>query len=170
MAAPAVDASRLVEAAFREHYEALCRWAYLLLGDPGLAEELVMDVFAGLLRNVTGLRDPAAIGGYLRQGVVNRVRSRRSGGWREQQTLLRLRGRRTQVDVADPAGQYGEEQRVLAAVGRLPLRQRIAIVLRYYADLTEPEIAAALGCATGTVKSQLSRARSTLARDLGDTA
>jgi RNA polymerase sigma-70 factor (sigma-E family) len=149
---------------FDAHYAGFCRLATLLLDDPGQAEEAVQEAF---LRTFVGwwrLRHPERAGAYLRAAVVNQCRSRGRRRVSEQ------RGNRVVwAAVRDDAGssdveRTGDVLAVLDAVRSLPTRQREAIVLRYYADLSEADVASALGCSVGTVKSQLSKARSSLSR------
>jgi len=109
------------------------------------------------------LRDPDAAVAYVRTSVCNLTRSRHRH--------LRVVRRRT------PAGRYEESseqaailREVLAALADLPPRTREALVLRYWLDLSQREIAAAMGVSTGTVKSHVSRGLAALARTLGDKA
>jgi RNA polymerase sigma-70 factor (sigma-E family) len=158
----------LITALFDEHYGGLCRLAALLLGDMAQAEEAVQEAF---LRTYTGwwrLRQPERAQWYLRAAVVNQCRSRMRRRGSED------RGNRTVWapdggDVTEWEGEKtGEVLAVLAAIRQLPPRQREAVVLRYYQDLPEADIATTLGCSVGTVKSQLSKARATLGLALGD--
>lgn len=141
---------------YAAHRLGLVRLAVLLVDDLATAEDVVQDVFAGFVAGGHRLRDEGAALGYLRAGVVNRARS----------TLRRRRtARRYSAPVdASPGGPdelavLGEEHcQVLAAVQRLAPRQREVLVLRYWSDLSEAEIAATLQIAPGTVKSTASRA------------
>src|SRR5580704_14150131 len=144
-----------VAALFDEHYSGLCRLAALLLGDPASAEEVVQEAF---LKTFTGwwrLRHPERAQWYLRAAVVNQCRSRvrRRGS--------EARGNRTVWAGEDRLERPGQES---ATIDALPQRQREAVVLRYYQDLPEADVAAALGCSVGTVKSQLAKARATLGK------
>ncbi len=169
---PAVTDARdtAVAALFDAHYAGLCRLATFLLDDPGQAEEAVQEAFLRTFVGWRRLRHPERAHAYLRAAVVNQCRSRGRRRTTEQ------RGNRTVwADVRQDTGQSdvertGEVLAVLEAVRSLPTRQREAVVLRYYADLSESEVARTLGCAVGTVKSQLSKARATLSRQLGDVA
>jgi RNA polymerase sigma-70 factor (sigma-E family) len=158
----------LVVALFDEHYPGLCRLATLLLGDASAAEEVVQEAFLRTYAGWWRLRRPTRAQWYLRAAVVNQCRSR--GRRRASED----RGNRTvwATEGAPPAqwdtDRTGETQAVLEAVRSLPERQREAVVLRYYEDLAEADVAAALGCSVGTVKSQLSKARATLARRLAE--
>lgn len=163
MALPS-DADAAVTALFRAHYAALVRLAVLLVDDDGSAEDLVQDAFARLHRRWRGLRDEDAAYAYLRTTVVNGSRSR----------LRRLRTARRYVPPAavdDPSPEGGaivreEHEAVRRALATLPPRQREVLVLRYYADLGEADIAAALGIARGSVKSHASRGLDNLTRTL----
>lgn len=159
----AVDADEQVERLFATEYAGLCRLATLLVGDRHRGEEIVMEAFLQTFTSWRRLRDPAAAPAYLRRAVVNIARSqlrRRLVEWRanaRSHSAERTRGEPSEPSDLDP---------VLRAVHDLPTKQRAAVVLRYYADLPEAEIAATLGCSTGTVKSQLAKARKTLAARL----
>ncbi len=156
----------LVHHLYRAHALTLVRLAVLLLGDRPSAEDVVQDAFMGLHRTMSGLRDRDKALAYLRAAVVNGSRS-----------VLRARSRSTRRHVpheppvwsAESAAIASEDRReVLAAVARLPRRSREVLALRYYLDLTEGEIAAALGVSRGTVSSTASRALAALARELGE--
>ncbi len=151
---------------FDTHYAGLCRLATLLLDDRGQAEEAVQEAFLRTFVGWRRLRHPERAGAYLRAAVVNQCRSR------GRRRVTEERGNRSVwVESVDPvesgAERTGEVLAVLDAVRALPARQREAVVLRYYADLSEAEVADALGCSAGTVKSQLFKARATLSRLLG---
>jgi RNA polymerase sigma-70 factor (sigma-E family) len=162
----AVTPSRAGEL-FATHHLELCRWAALMLGDRHRAEEVVMDAFAALMRREGALRDPAAALGYLRSCVLNGARSH----WRREQRERRANALSLASGPEDGASsRSGWEDRdvVVRALGTLPHRQRAVAVLRYYADLSDAEIAVALGISVGTVKSQLHKARARLAEALGE--
>jgi RNA polymerase sigma-70 factor (sigma-E family) len=152
----------LLEAVFAEHYGGFCRLATLLLGDVAGAEEVVQEAFLRTFSSWWRVRQPDRARWYVRAAVVNLCRSR-----------LRRRGTEEAGNRAswrDPAewtdDAVDDALVVLDAVRTLPPRQRETVVLRYYEDLTERDVAAALGCSVGTVKSQLARARASLARTL----
>jgi RNA polymerase sigma-70 factor (sigma-E family) len=151
---------------YRSHRLSLLRLAVLLTDDPGAAEDVVQDAFLALQRRWHTV-DPAAAAGYLRTSVVNGTRSLHRRG--------RVARRHLQsVDLedapsADLAVLLGDEQRqVVEALRTLPRRQREVLVLRYWSELSEAEIAAALRIARGTVKSSASRGLAALQRQLGD--
>jgi RNA polymerase sigma-70 factor (sigma-E family) len=165
---PARPAPReeLLEEVFAEHYGGLCRLAALLLDDRSAAEEVVQEAFLRTFSSWWRLREPERAQWYVRAAVVNLCRSRLRRRHHEEA------GNRVSWD--DPA--EGPEARsddaivVLEAVRGLPRRQRETVVLRYYADLSERDVAAVLGCSVGTVKSQLARARVSLAQRLASEA
>lgn len=144
-----------VAALYAAHRLALVRLAVLLVDRQAVAEEVVQDAFAGLLARGR-LRDPDAALGYLRRAVVNRSRS----------VLRRRRSARAFVAPVDRGADdpsaglvvADEHREVLSALETLPPRQREVLVLRYWSDLSEAEIAATLGISAGTVKSTASRA------------
>ena len=144
----------------------LLRLAVLLTDDAGTAEDVVQDAFLALQRRWHAV-DPAAAAGYLRTSVVNGVRTlyrRRSVARRH----LHVAGPED-VPSADLAVLLTEDQReVVEALRTLPRRQREVLVLRYWSELSEAEIAAALGIARGTVKSSASRGLAALQKQLGD--
>jgi RNA polymerase sigma-70 factor (sigma-E family) len=155
---------------FDVHYLPLCRLAGLLLGDGALAEDVVQDAFLRTFSGWWRLRDPDKAERYLRRSVVNLCRSkfRHRDAEHRGNALVALR-----EDRADgPPSRAGDDQDtvvvVLDAVRSLPPRQRMSIVLRYYLDLPEAEVAVLMGCSTGTVKSQVAKAKLTLAVALGD--
>ncbi len=169
--APAVPrtADEAVRLLYATHWHQLVRLATLLTRDASVAEELVQDAFVALHRRWSSLDDPGAAHGYLRTTVVNNARS-----------ALRHRGveeRYRQPGPPEPSGpeeravQATEDARVMAALRGLSRRQQEVLVLRYYADLSEHDIATTLGMTRGAVKSHAHRGiaalREALARDEG---
>jgi len=153
-------ADQVVKALYQAHYAALVRAAALLVGDVATAEDVVQDSFIAMHRAWGRLRDPSRALPYLRRAVINRSRS-----------VLRHRvvaDRHSAVTVPewpsaeDSALALVQRSSVLAALGALPARQREVVVLRYYADLSETQIGAALGISTGAVKSHVARAKNSL--------
>jgi RNA polymerase sigma-70 factor (sigma-E family) len=150
------SADRAVVELYRAHYRSLVRLAAMLVRDTVTAEEIVQDSFVALHGGWPRLRDYEKALSYLRQAVVNRSRS-----------VLR------QPETADnpapdlPSAEHGaltllDRPAVAAALRALPERQREALVLRYYADLSEEQIAAAMGLSQGAVKSHTVRAMASL--------
>ena len=159
-ARPEWSADRAVTELYAQHYRALVRLAALLVRDMQTAEEVVQDSFVAMHGGWQRLRDAEKALAYLRQAVVNRSRS-----------VLRHRSvvdRNMQKAPPDmPSAEHGalvllERHAVVAALRGLPGRQREAIVLRYYADLSEAEIATAMGISRGAVKSHTARGMSAL--------
>jgi len=157
-----LDAARVVAELYESHALALIRLAYLMLGDRHAAEDVVQDAFSALYRAWHRLSDHANLPAYVRASVVNGCRS------------VHRRARRAPVPLAEPDAASaesealaGEEQRAtVAAVNKLPPRQREAIVLRFYAGLPEQEVAQAMGISRGTVKSTTARGLAALGRIL----
>ena len=162
---PSPNAARTaVDDLFRLHAIGLVRFALVLVGDQATAEDVVQEAFLGLYRAWDRVRDPDAVLGYLRTAVVNGARS-----------VHRSRGRARLLRVpydppvwsAEAAAMDGEDLRaVLAAIARLPQRQREVLALKYYLDLSEHEVAAILRVSRGTVAASGARALATLARQL----
>lgn len=155
--APSVDSEAAITAVFEAQYTRLCRLAYLLTGDASRAEEVVMDAFVRSLA-AWRLRRPDQPSAYVRRAVVNLSRNRRRRFWHE-----RRHGGTPPAAAVIPTEPVDH---IWAAVRNLPQRQRAAVIMRYWDDLGEAEIADALGCSRGTVKSQLSKARATLTTTL----
>jgi RNA polymerase sigma-70 factor (sigma-E family) len=162
-----VDAERADELVdlYREHYRSLVRLAYLLLDDLPASEEAVQDAFVQLHQSWGRVTDPAKRVSYLRSIVMNGARSG-----------LRRRGRRLVLVRPEPAESAeagalrSENQReVLAALRKLPDRQRDCLVLRYYLDLSEAAIAETLGISAGSVKTHTHRGMAALERALEST-
>ena len=147
----------------REHYRSLVRLAAIVLGDVGLAEQVVQDAFVKLQLRSGGLRDLDNAPAYLRAAVLNGARSL----LRRHKVRDRFAGRRTverEVVTPEAAAVGGDDHdRMIAALRRLSARQREALTLRYYLDLPEAEIAAAMGVSPGAVKSHLHRGLANLA-------
>ena len=151
-----------IDVLYREHLVTMTRLALMLTGDRATAEDVVQDAFLGLWRQLPQLDNP---GSYLRTSVINGCRSvhrSRRMAW------LRRPAHDPPVWSAEAAAIDGEDRReLLAAVARLPQRQREILALRFYLDMSDHEIAATLNISRGTVSSTVSRALATLARRLG---
>jgi len=158
------DAADLVADLYRFHGLTLVRVALVLVGDKPTAEDVVQEAFIGLYRAFHRLSSPDKALSYLRTSVVN--------GCRSVQRSRRLWFQRPSdaeptVWSAESAAMANEDSRLtLAAVARLPRRSREVLALRYYLDMPDTDIAAALGVSRGTVSSTASRALAALARDL----
>lgn len=157
-----------LEAAFDAHYRSLVRLASLLLDDVGTCEEVVQDAFVRVWQRGPTLRDPDRLPAYLRSAVLNGARSalRRRGVRRRHLRSADGPGRAPAAEVVAMAGD--PDDAVLRALRALPDRQREVLVLRYYLDLPEAEIAATLGISAGSVKTHAHRGLRALAEALED--
>jgi RNA polymerase sigma factor (sigma-70 family) len=163
------SAVRFVGSLYEAHALELVRLALLLLGDQSSAEDVVQDAFLGLQRGLDRLRDPAKAMPYLRASVVNGCRSVQRS--RRRATASPADWPVTAVWSAEAAAIAGEDRRaVLAAVASLPERAREVLAFRYFLDLPDGEIAAALGVSRSTVSSTASRALAALARKLEESS
>ncbi|MEU8118026.1 SigE family RNA polymerase sigma factor [Spirillospora sp. NPDC049024] len=140
----------------------LLRTAYLLCRDWGQAEDLLQTALVKAWRAWRRIgNDPDP---YVYRILVNTHASWARRRWRGERPTERP------PEAADPADGIGaaEDKAVLwAALGRLPHRQRATVVLRFFEDLSEPQVAEVLGCSVGTVKSQTSKALAKLRVDPG---
>ncbi len=160
-------AEAAVAALYRASAVSLIRLAYVMLDDLPSAEDVVQEAFCGLYRRWDRLKDTDSAMFYVRASVLNGCRS-----------LLRRRAVRRRFSADQPpAGSAeavvlsGEErEEVIRAVGRLPHRQREALVLRFYLDLPDDQIARVMGIRQGTVRSTAHRAREALGRALKETS
>ncbi|GAA3949042.1 SigE family RNA polymerase sigma factor [Actinomadura viridis] len=158
--AVAWDADQAVTALYSANYRSLVRLAAMLLRDAGAAEEVVQDAFVAMHGGWRRLRDPDKALSYLRQSVVNRSRS----VLRHRAVVEKYAPKGLPDAPSAEAGAIGELERsaVVQALHKLPTRQREALVLRYYADLSEAEIAQAMGISRGAVKSHTARGMASL--------
>jgi len=141
------DAARAVAALYQLHYPALVRLAALLVPDLATAEDIVQDAFAAVHGRWHALPDGDAALAYLRWSVVHRSRS---------------------VPPLEPTEGTGElGSAVVSALRALSARQREVVVLRYFADLPEAEIASATGMSLAAVRNHAAQAMSSLQAGLG---
>jgi RNA polymerase sigma-70 factor (sigma-E family) len=162
---PGEDAASAVTGLYRAHALGMIRIALLMLGDRGAAEDVVQDAFLGVYRRWQGLNEPEKAEAYLRSAVFNGCRD-----------ALRRQSRRRRpdwaaaVDLGEPPSAEAvaliseDRRRLLAGVRLLPVRQREALVCRFYLELSEKETARAMDVSRGTVKSTTSRAVTALGR------
>jgi RNA polymerase sigma-70 factor (sigma-E family) len=145
-----------------ERLDRLLRYATALTCDPHLAQDVVQNV---LLRaqprweRIAGMRAPDL---YVRRMITNEYLS-----WRRRRAARTIASTHATLDelgtpTADPATRHAERDAMRHQIARLPRKQRAAIVLRYFEDRTDDEIAGVLGCSAGTVRSHISRAFATL--------
>jgi len=164
---PAADsAAAAVAALYQHHAVGLIRLAYLMLGDRAGAEDAVQDAFCGLYRHWDRLADRDRALAYVRSSVLNGCRS----ALRRRTTGRRLLTAYQPPTASAEAAVLGleERQEVMRAVRRLPERQREALVLRFYLDLPEREIARLMGLRPSSVRSATARALKALGHALGE--
>ncbi len=143
--------------AYASQYDTLVRFAYVTTGDLGAAEDIVQEAFAELYRQMSTVEAPAP---WLRRVVANR-----SVSWLRRLTTARKHLTRA-VTHAHHDPPSAEDTAVRRALLKLKPRHRAAVFLRFYLDMSEADIAEALGCRPGTVKSILHRALAALREDL----
>jgi RNA polymerase sigma-70 factor (sigma-E family) len=136
----------------------LVRLAYGFTGDVGLAEDLAQTALANAYASWPRLKRADDPDRYLIRILINAHR----GGFRKRRLAESLSGIRTADQArelsADPVGAVDDRDAIMAALAELPARQREVVVLRYWLDMTEAQVAALLECSVGNVKSQASRA------------
>ncbi len=160
----AASREEAVAVLYQAHALGLVRLAYVMLGSRQAAEDVVQEAFLGLYRNWGRLADTSRALPYVRSSVLNGCRS----------VLRRGRAGRTSAppdipaESAEAAALTADEHRaVMRAIRRLPDRQREALVLRFYLDLSDAQIAADMGISAGTVRSTIYRALAALGQMLG---
>jgi RNA polymerase sigma factor (sigma-70 family) len=132
------------------------RLAWLLTGSRAAAEDVVQDAMTAVYCAFARVESPRA---YLRRAVVNAARSRNRDERRQRERLTLLERERPALDAAD--------RELFDLIRGLPYRQRVVIVARYWGGWSEADIAQALGCRPGTVKSLASRALNRLRKEVG---
>jgi RNA polymerase sigma-70 factor (sigma-E family) len=133
---------------------ALVRFAYLTCGDWHRAEDGVQTALTKLYLAWPRLRDRGAIDAYVRRIVLRVLIDERRLGWfRRERSTERLPDRAS----VDPTAATSDKVAILAALSRVPPRQRVVLVLRFWEDQSVEQVADLLGCSTGTVKSQSAR-------------
>lgn len=153
-----------LEQLYAAHAPRAGRLAYLLTADRDLAQDLAQEAFARLITRFRMLRNADAVDAYLRSTVINLARKH----WR------RLRQERTYVHQQGPTvtrrtiqePDIAERDTLWRRLDRLPYRQRAALVLRFFEDLSERQTADSLDCAVGTVKSLVSRGLHSLREEM----
>jgi RNA polymerase sigma-70 factor (sigma-E family) len=152
------DDEQLLLELYLARYRRFVALAAALCGSISAGEDVVQEAYVRLFAHPRRLRNPDAAEAYLRSVVLNLTRRRRAPA-----DLALLHD---VPSATDPAGEVQRRQDLVAALGRLPRRQREAVALRYLLDLTEQQTADALGVAVGTVKSNTSRGLAALAAQL----
>ncbi|HET9249355.1 MAG TPA: SigE family RNA polymerase sigma factor [Actinomycetota bacterium] len=138
------------------------RLAFLLTGDRALAEDLVQEAFARLIGRLRHLRDPDAFGAYLRRTIVNLSTSH----FRRRRVERAYLERVGHIPAAETNPHQELDETMHEALLGLPERQRAAIVLRFYEDLSDVQTAEVLRCSSGTVRSLVSRGMTALRSEL----
>ena len=157
---------------YQLEFRSMARLAYLLCGDMQQADDLTHDAFVRLYEHWDRVADPSRRVGYLRSIVVNLAHSahRREATARRhvtQSVLAAGGGTTSSTSAEDEAIWRSARPDVMAALAALPDRQRTAVVLRHWLRMTETEIAEAMGCSVGSVRTHVARGHQTLAQRLG---
>jgi RNA polymerase sigma factor (sigma-70 family) len=153
-----------LESLFRAHHDHLVRLGTVMTGDSSLGDDLAQEAFIRLGRSRRWPADGSELA-YLRRTVINLSH----GHHRKKAVRVRERALQVASSPSDPAADVARadvQRRVLVAIRSLPRRQMECTVLRFYAQLTEVEIADVLEVSVGSVKTHLHRARATLAESL----
>jgi RNA polymerase sigma-70 factor (sigma-E family) len=141
------------DAYVRDHAQALCRGAFLLTGDRHLAEDLVQTALAKVAPRWGGVVAKGDPGPYVRTVIVRQAIAWRRRRWRGEVPTAPL----PDTGGTDHTGAVDGRERLRRALLAVPRRQRAALVLRFYDDLSEAETARVMGCSVGTVKSQTAK-------------
>ena len=154
----------LLDRLYRTHAPAAVRFALMLTGERELSEDLVQEAFVRVAAKLETLREPEAFGAYLTRAVANLAKSH----FRHQQVVARHERTIDLRSLVVPPVDVSSNDVLLVALRRLPMRQRAAIVLRYYNDASHEDIARILDIPIGTVKSLLSRGLAKLREGIPD--
>lgn len=158
------ERTRELAAVFYDQYPRLWAVAFGMLGDAHLAEEAVMDAFGNAFSSWSRIRNAEHPHAYLRKIVLNVCRGKLRRRAIEHRVNALVHGRSERDPVAGwNAPESDARVDIWNALSHLPARQRACVVLRYFDDMTDVQVAETLDCSVGTVKSHLSRARRTLA-------
>jgi RNA polymerase sigma-70 factor (sigma-E family) len=147
-----VETADWFDAFYRQQRAGMVRLAFVLVDDREVAEDIVQTAFARVYQRRNRIEMPLP---YLRASIYN--------GCRNYHRWARVR--RAHPEIAD-AAQPAAGDHVIDVVRRLPRRQRVVVTLHFYADMSDPEIAATIGIPVGTVKSTLHRALAAMRREL----
>ena len=141
------------------HATAATRLAFLLTGEKGIAQDLVHDAFIRAAGRFGHLRSQNSFGAYLKRVVVNLSRDHHRRKATEARSLEKARGDvHDRVEAHDPS----DRSELMPALVSLPHRQRVAVVLRYYEDMSENQVAEAMNVSHRAARSLLSRGMATL--------
>jgi RNA polymerase sigma factor (sigma-70 family) len=147
--------------AYERHWRPLVRLTTLIAGDVAEAEDIVQEVFIRSRDHLDDIPDDEVFA-YLRRGTINGWKNTLRHASTERRVLPRLHER----DLADPADAVVERDRVWRAIEQLRPRHRAVLVLRYYEELPDPEIARLLGCTRSTVRTRAMRALAAVRKEL----
>lgn len=155
---------------YAAHWHGLVRLAYLMVHDITLAEDITQDALVAVHQRWGRLRDSHAALGYVRRTIVNRARSAL-----RHQGVVDRHARRTGADESVVSAEHTamvhvEHEAMLRALQQLSDKQREVLILRYYSDLSEAEIADALGISRGAVKTHAHRGLARLRTVIGPTS
>ena len=158
-----------IVALYEAEFRGVARLAYLLCGDTQQADDLAHDAFVRLYEHWDQVQEPERRLAYLRSIVVNLAHSahRRKATARRHSHAPMLAVGGAAASAEDEALQRTSRPDVMAALATLPDRQRTAVVLRHWLRMTEGEIAEAMGCSVGSVRTHVARGHQTLAQRLG---
>jgi len=148
---------------------AMLRYAVMLCGDPHLAQDLVQETMVRVQLNWRKVVRADAPDRYVRRMITNQYLDWRRGSWLRRVLLRAEPDETAKAAHVDHAQLSADRDQIWSWLARLPKAQRAALVLRYYEDLPDAEIADVLGCAVGTVRSSISRALATLRAEMVET-
>lgn len=164
---------RALESLITRYQVKAIRAAYFIIQDESAAEDIVQDAFIRIIRRIHQFDENRPFEPYLMRSVVNAAlnaarKARHTTSLDTGDSLHAVETLLAQAATLEDQVEAAElQQAILAAIAALPPRQRAAVVQRYYLEMSEQEMAAALGAAPGTVKWLLHTARARLARLLG---
>lgn len=164
-AAESIDTERLVVRLFEQEGQSLVRLARIFVDDRNAAEDIVQEAFIRLARSAHRIKDETKAAPYLRSIVLNLARDNNRRGLVSLRHHLPTDDRRASTE--DEIELREDQQQVIDALRELPLRQRNALVLRYYEELGIEDIASAMGISRNSVKTHLRRGLAALEARLG---
>ncbi|MHA6801602.1 SigE family RNA polymerase sigma factor [Bounagaea algeriensis] len=151
---------------FAARLEAVRRMAFMMCGDWHRADDLAQTAFIALHRHWRKVRDKGALDAYVRRTLTRALIDEKRRPWRRERSAESLPERES--DASNVAESVADRQLLLRGLQEVPSRQRAVLVLRFLEGLDVAEVAGALGCSEGTVKSQCARGLRTLRDVLGD--
>ena len=168
------DADSALTQLYAVHWQSLVRLSWLLVRDQRVAEETVQDAFVSMHARWSQLRDQESALAYLRRCVVNgsrsvlRHRTVENRFLKAETSARTAHGTTSEPSAETRALEHAAGDRMILALGRLPRRQREVLTLRYYLDLSEAQIADAMGISRGSVKAHAHRGLAGLRSDVED--